>query len=203
MRRLNRSRPRPSVPRKYSDAPPCPEGGCSRAMRDGAEGSCGASKGAKTAQMTGIASRVRPSRRFLLLKAERRPLVIADPRVKQAIRQVDDQLDGNENECDKYHSRLDKWKVTVANRLDHQSPDSRPGEHALNHDTATEQVAVLQADYGDCWNQCVLQHVFPDHTAGSQALGSGRANVILVHDIQHIRADQPRDVRHQAGCKRD
>src|SRR5689334_4217472 len=125
------------------------------------------------------------------------------PGVQHAVRQVYDQVDHDVHDRDDEDGALQDGVVLVENRAVDLLPDAGEGEHGLGQDRTREQQAQLQADRGDHRQHRVAQHVPPpDHRRG-QALGLGRAHVVLVDDVEHGGPGDPDDDRQRDRAEGD
>src|SRR5215472_499465 len=198
-RRLKRSRPNSSVPRRW---PPVKMGASRRAVSM-ASGSRGASQGATTASTAITTTRARPKRAAALRRNTRTTSVIADARVEYRVEQVDHEVDEHEGGGDEQHAALHQRIVAGLDGAHHHGAEPRPGEHRLREDGPTEEEAHLHAEHGDDGIHGVLEHVTRDHRALGQALGPRRAHVVLADDLEHARSREPRQRSRGGGAKSD
>src|SRR5438132_9964014 len=182
--RESTSRPTLSVPSQCAAA-----GRASALPRFCLSGSCGATAGAPTATASAATRMTTPSRadsdeeeRHGLAGARRTwgawgaisgppiSLVVADPGIDEAIKDVDAEVAHDEADGDQQHHALHERIVAREHRVDHQAPHAGQREHVLGDDGAADQRAELQPQHGDDGDQRVLQHVAAHHAALGQPL---------------------------------
>src|SRR5215213_8944133 len=160
---------RPKVPSgwrrtKLSDA--------AQAVRLGTSVSCGEAVAAGLGRVTVIAG---PSR-------------VADARVEPGIEQVDDEVGEHEDGDHQHGQRLRHDVVLVLHRLHEQPADAVQVEDLLGDDQAADQEGELDADQGDHRQQRVLERMAVDDDLLEQPFGTGGADIVLAHHLEHGRA---------------
>src|SRR5712692_2358120 len=174
-RRLRRSRPNSSVPRRW----PGVSGGRRRFGVSTASGSGSGSHGAASATPTARTMTTKAVTASRLRAATRPTLLIPNPRIEPRVEQVDGEVDEHERERDDEHAALHQRNVAREDALDHERADAGPREHRFREDGAAEEIAGLDADDGDDRHERVLQRVSDDHAALDDALRARGADVVL------------------------
>src|SRR5712692_8049498 len=195
--RLRRSRPNSSVPRGW----PAVRTGARRRAVSMTSGSRGAIHGASTASTAMTATSPRPKRAELLLRNMRTTSVIADARIEDGIEEIDDEVDEHEARGDEEHAALDEGIVARLDRAHHHGAEPRPGEDRLCQDGSAQEKAHLKPQHRDDGIDRVLEHVPRDDGALGQALGAGRADIVLADDLEHARAREPRQRGGRGGAE--
>src|SRR5436305_1830150 len=136
-RRLRRSRPNSSVPRRW----PGVSGGCKRCGVSTMSGSISGSHGAASAAPTASTMTTNAAAASQLRRAARATSLIPDPRIEPRVQQVDREVDEHERERDDEHAALHERNVTREDALHHQRADAGPREDGLGEDGAAEEVA--------------------------------------------------------------
>ena len=103
----------------------------------------------------------------------------------QAYSQIDGEVDEDERHGDDQHAPLHEREIAREDPLHHQGAHARPGEDRLGQHGAAEEHAGLDPDHRDDGHQRVLEPVPHHHRPLHQALGPGRADVVLSEDLQH------------------
>src|SRR5437899_1812490 len=218
--RLSMSRPCSSVP---SGCPTVPIGD-SRIRMLPAAGSYGASAGARTAART-IAPRSEPAISVVGSRARRRltrrqydvttgaaagavkvagTLTSAshDPRVDQALQDVDGEVEEHERRREDEDDALEERHVALKDGDVQQVPGAGPREHRLDEDGSPERKAELQAHHGENLRRGVLQHV-PHERARVEPFHPQREDELLREDVEHRRAHDARDDAERDERERD
>src|SRR6266540_3883687 len=156
------SRPTGSVPRMNSELPPaCQAGGVSVNSRYCSYGGCGATTPAKIASRTSAMVRLKPSNAPRLCAyacqnsrqgpstrsgaasratAAKASLIaascVANPRVHDAIEQIDDEIDADHDGGDQEDAALDHRIVARLHAVNEPVAHARPGEDRLGQDRA-------------------------------------------------------------------
>src|SRR3990172_10717800 len=123
-------------------------------------GAWGARSGPRMPTRTKIATMAPPVKAFTWSRGSSRAsrpafLSVADSRVNDCIKTVNDQIDGDERHGVGHHDARDQRIVARVERGDEQAAASPPGENRLDDDRAAEQRAELESDHGDNGNQRV------------------------------------------------
>ena len=121
----------------------------------------------------------------------------------QPVREVDEQVDDDEDDGDEQDAALEDGVVAVVDRGLQPRADAREREDRLGEDRAGEQQPDLQADDRRDRQHRVPQHVAPVDERGAQALRPRGADVVLVLDVEHGGARDPRDDRERDRAERD
>src|SRR3990170_505171 len=211
--RVNRSRPRTSVPSQWRRL-----GGWSPSPGFITSGSYGVSSGATTAASTSatritpptVAPRERRSLRNTSRQGERaaRPPTAggsleADAGIEVRIREVNQQVDDDVDHGDEQHCTLHEREVLVRNRVDEQLADAGPREHRLGNHSPGQQRTELQPHDGNHGDEGVLQHVPADDQGFTQTLRPCRSDKRLPQHLDHTRPDQPRERRRRDETERN
>src|SRR6056297_21842 len=121
--------------------------------------------------------------------------VIADPRVKDAVKDIRDQVERHdehsEDEADGLHHR----HVGPADRLDQLVADAVDAKDLLGDQRAAEDRGHVERDDRHDGDQRVAQDMAQNHDAFSHALGAGGAHVILLQVVEHGGAHVAADLR--------
>ncbi len=126
-----------------------------------------------------------------------------NPRVDQAVGQVHQQVDENDDRRDQHHPALQCRVVAPADRLDQPFADTRPREDGLGEHRAGHQRADLQPDDGDHRDQRVAQCMQADDAPRRQAFGACGAHVVLRQHLEHRRARHARHHRQRNRAEHD
>src|SRR4030095_4536188 len=128
---------------------------------------------------------------------------VADPRIEEHVRQIDQKIDqyvdGGKNQ---YHA-LDDRVVAAKDRVDGQAPDPRQREHRLGHDRAADQQRNPDTDDRHHRNGRVLERVTDENLIGRESFRGGGADVVLREDVDHAGAGSARDQCDVNGPQRD
>src|SRR5215813_3380531 len=124
------------------------------------------------------------------------PGSVADAGVEEDIEDVDEEVQEHVDARDDQDDALDHRVVAPHDGVDGEPPDAGEGEDALRHDRASYEEREAHADDGHDGKRRRLQRVSQEHTARGEALGKGRAHVVLAEHPQHARPSHPRDERH-------
>src|SRR3972149_1090905 len=168
-------------------------GGCGRRPSVAAVGSYGAMNGARMVMRTKNPTTTSPieSRNRRLMKprlmkpartGSRVSALVANTRVQTRVKDVDDQVDGRDEQGDEYDSALNSREVTVFDALQQVPRDTRPREHRLGEDRAAHQQRELQPDHRDDRDEGVAQGMLAHHHSLAQPLGPGRGHVLAAQD---------------------
>src|SRR5258708_1400841 len=133
------SRPRLSVPKKYTASPPAAkDGGSSVESRSCSSGSCGATAGAKSAVKSTRLTITPPT----MPRASRRgrarrssggaTSTMLQPRIEPGDQHVDQQVGGDEDDREGDHQPLDEWQVAVDQCIDRHFGGPLIGGDALD-----------------------------------------------------------------------
>src|SRR6266545_2288972 len=117
---------------------------------------------------------------------------VADARIEERVREVDDEVDDDEGEGREQDEALDLLVVAREDGVDAEGAEAGDGEQGLDHDGATDEEPDLQAHHGHRGNERVLERVLQHDAPLTQALGARRGDVLRADDFQQARADQPR-----------
>src|SRR5882724_5392427 len=94
---------------------------------------------------------------------------MADARIDDAVKHVDDQVDENDERGDQHHAALQGRIVASRDALDQPFSDAGPGEDGLGEHRARDERAYRKADHGHDRNHRVAQRVQADHAPRGQA----------------------------------
>src|SRR5215813_9697901 len=199
MTRLSTSRPKRSVPSRWSAFPPSIQiGGIDFLTMSPAVGLCGARYGANTA-VTTRAARIAPANHgYCRLRA-----AMTDPRIEIAVQQIHAQVAGEVERAQHQHAGLHDRVVAGCDRFKDQPPEARPREHRLGHDGAAQKLHEQQDRKGDHGQQRVAQAVLPQHERLRQPLQPGELDVVRAEHLQHGRAGEAQDGRGGEVAQRD
>src|SRR6266480_180495 len=98
-----------------------------------------------------------------------------------------------------HHNRI----VTVRDGVDEVAADARDREDELDHERAGDDQTEERRRRRHGRNERVAEHVEEDDAAVAEALGFGRAHVILLHRLEHRATDEPREVGHREEPERE
>src|SRR5690554_679685 len=178
-----------------------PRGGSYLSQMLWATGSMGAIQGAKRAVSTRATTMKLPTKteRLPRRRLRRRAFaprsgarlaaivavsLMADPRVEQAVTEVDQHVGDHEDGTQHEYRPLNEGEVTLGYGLDYEAPHAGPGEHVLDDYRAAQQCAELHPDHGHDRQQRVPQCV-PDHDhGGPHALGARGAHEVGAEHLQ-------------------
>src|SRR5262245_7794235 len=188
--RLKISRPRLSVPSKCAE--PSAWGGRIIAVSSCLLGSWGASAGPKMPTRTNDKTITPPVNALTWSRGNRRASVpicrsVADSRVNDCIKAIDNQVDGDERSGVGKDHTGDQRIVARIERGDEQAAAARPGEDGFDDDRAAQQGAQFQSDHGNHRDQRVARDMAPDDFFLAQAFGPGGADEVLVHHFEDRR----------------
>src|SRR4029077_1393108 len=96
------------------------------------------------------------------VQAGTRALGEADSGIQVAIKEIHDDVDADEEDCDDEHGALHERVVALEDRGEEHPPDPGHREDLLHHDRPAEQLTDLDAEQRDDDDEPVLQHVPPD-----------------------------------------
>src|SRR5580765_2184277 len=158
---------------------------------------------ASTARMTAptIAPRWRASRRATPARTAGAS-ADADPRIDEAIGDIDERIDQHVAGGDEQHGALHEREVLGEDAADDEAPEPRAAEDGLHDDGAGQEVPELQAEDRDDGDERVLEGVAHDDTPPREALGPRGAHVVLAEHLEHARASEPRDDGRGDGAER-
>src|SRR2546425_498043 len=205
MSRERTSRPRWSVPRRWSAVPPaCHAGGRNRSPSTPTSGLWGARTLAKIAISTDVRMITHgmsgnPSVR----KAARRPArfrvadtgrlcaalpFISDPRVDDRIEDVNQEIGDHDHGAAHQDVRLNDGEVAEGDALEEQTADARPGEDRLHDDRRVDHDHEIDPGQRDDRNQRVLERVLGDDERLRQPLEPRELHVFRTQNLEHRRA---------------
>src|SRR3989441_2296054 len=110
------------------------------------------------------------------------PLSITNLRIQPRVRQIRQQVAGDDSQCRHHHHAHDHRNVHDLDGLPGQLPDAGPAEHRLDHDDAPHERADVQSHHRDHRQQRVADGVPEDHPGFAQSLGTCGAHVVLIDD---------------------
>ena len=93
-------------------------------------------------------------------------VAMADPRIDQAIEQVDDEVHQNDNAGDEHDAALEGRIIAPPNGFNQPFADARPGKNRFGENRAGKQRAHLQAYDGDNRDQRVAQRMKANDAEG-------------------------------------
>ena len=96
---------------------------------------------------------------------------------------------------DQQHGALDLVEVAIADVAEQHLADAGQVEHALDDDDAGQQGGQLDTDDRDHGDRGVAQAVGEQRLDPRQTLGSGRAHVVLVEDVEGRRPNEAQQDR--------
>src|SRR6185312_2959738 len=215
------SRPTASVPSTWGPSSHC--GGFNARSRFCAFGSNGASHGASAPATMSVSTMAPPMRIFGLssgrIASRRRartgpaasPTATstatlpskADPRIDEAIKNVDHEVDGNKRQRIDDDGPSDERIVARLDSGDQQRAAARPREYGFDDDRAAQQGTEFETDHRDHRNERIAQHVAPQHGAFGNAFGPRGADEVFMHHFEHRGAGHPHDNSHHVGAERD
>src|SRR5205807_6036289 len=85
------------------------------------------------------------------------PSLAADPRIEQAVREIDQEVDHDEHEREDEHRALQQDVVAREDRLDHETAEPWPREDSRGEHGAAHQLPRLQAEQGEDPDERVTQ----------------------------------------------
>src|SRR5262245_406353 len=218
MTRLSVSRPTWSVP-KYESA----SGGLFMRRKSALSGSRGATHGAVSARATMTNPTTPPaierglrrpkaasSRRAIRFIARSPPSseapadrLIADARIEPRVGEVDEDVDGHENQRVEQHEVLDNDDVALDYRDDEGATEARHAEGLLDGNRPAQHEAQQHARDRDHGQERVRQGVMEDDRSLHGTLCAGSAHVVLADDFEQTRARHPCDVRALGEAQHD
>ena len=112
----------------------------------------------------------------------------AHARIDHAVQNIGQQVAGQRQH--RHEGQVEHRERDVArdHGLVRDVADARDGEQCLGDEGAAEQAGQAAADDRDQRDQRVAEGVLIDDRALRQALGAGRADVVGVQDLEHVRA---------------
>ena len=87
--------------------------------------------------------------------------------------------------------------------VEHERADSRPRKDRLGDDGAAEERTDLEPDERDDRQQRVAERVADGHATLRESLRARGTHVVLSERLEHLRARDPREQRHQPERERD
>src|SRR6185295_15955880 len=118
-------------------------------------------------------------------------LLIADPRIDEAVQQVRDEVHADVRHCDEQDASLDERVIAEPNRLNEKPADPGPREDRLGDDRARQHRTELQADERDHWNQAVSERVPYDRAHLRDTAGTGGGHVLFAQLLEQCRPRHP------------
>src|SRR6476469_4177625 len=115
----------------------------------------------------------------------------ADAGVAAALNKKDQGVEEDDEEGAEHDDRHHRRQVEVFQRFVGVLDDAVEAEDAFDQDRAADQGAEVEAEDGDDRDQRVAHHVAAHHPALAEALGPRGAHVVLVHHVEHARAQHP------------
>src|SRR3984957_17878292 len=217
IRRDSTQRPRLSVPRGKLASPPCIQAGGNWAeSRSCSIGSCGASGGANSATKSSKATTAPPtqSRGPPRLSAAIHGAVrsigaltarstIAQPRVQQRDQNIDDKIEGDEENSKGQDQSLDQGEIAVDHRVDRHIADPLIGEDAFDQHRSPQQQRDLDAAECDRRNQRVREPLPQQDRRTRKSPRSCYLRVILILGLRQRGLEQARDQGSERQCERN
>src|SRR5688500_5722469 len=121
------------------------------------------------------------------------PSGVPDPGIQERVGQVHEQVHHDEGERSEKGEALHLLVVARDDRVDAEGAEPGHGEQRLHHDGAPDEEAHLQPHHGDGRDERVLERVLEHDGPLAEALGARGGDVLGADDLQHARAQQPRE----------
>src|SRR5918996_6669655 len=99
-------------------------------------------------------------------------------RVEQAVDQIDDQIEQDDQDREHDHRAHDQGVVAIERALDEIAADPGNAEDGLDHDRAGHHLGGRRTEIGDDREQRALERMAEHHDALAQALGARGAHEI-------------------------
>src|SRR4051794_19887832 len=77
----------------------------------------------------------------------------SDSRIEDGIDDVDEDVDEHETRCDDQYHALHNREISIVNRVHRQITDAGECENRFNNSRTAKQIAKLDADCGNEWNE--------------------------------------------------
>src|SRR5262245_46054682 len=122
---------------------------------------------------------------------------VADSRVNDCIKSVNNQVDDNESRRVCHHDSRDERIITGVQGGDQKATNTRPRKYGFNNDGTAKQCPQLKPDNGNDRYQGSAGEVTPRSLCLRESLGARGDNIFLVHYLQNRRASYPhQDAKH-------
>eukprot|EP01022_Parablepharisma_sp_SALTPOND_P021764 TRINITY_DN435_c0_g2_i1.p1 TRINITY_DN435_c0_g2~~TRINITY_DN435_c0_g2_i1.p1 ORF type:complete len:1135 (-),score=399.44 TRINITY_DN435_c0_g2_i1:1781-5185(-) len=108
-----------------------------------------------------------------------------DARIQPRIQQVDQEIDGDDQQGRDEHDAQQGVQVALHHRLVGQAAQAGQGKHGFHHHRAAQHGAGLQPDQGEHGQERIAQHVAHHHGGLAHALGARGTHEVLGRDLQH------------------
>ncbi|KAI1690666.1 hypothetical protein DdX_22345 [Ditylenchus destructor] len=119
--------------------------------------------------------------------------VMANPRIEQAVENIDQQIEHDDEDGDQ-HDRAHDERIVAVDRAEHEvTPDAGNGEDRLDHRGAGEQCRRAGCEIGDDGQHGAAHGVRDDHRFRRQTIGTRGADVVGAQRLDHRAAGQPRE----------
>src|SRR3954466_4164356 len=128
---------------------------------------------------------------------------IFHPRVEERVRDVDDQVEQDDEEGGEQDRALDLRQVEPLDRVIAVAADAGDVEHRLGEDRAAEQDAEVEAQDRDDGSDGAAHAVPHHHGALAEALRASRADVVLGHGVDQVPAQESRVDRGERSGQHD
>src|SRR2546427_188421 len=86
----------------------------------------------------------------------------------------------------------DRVRTTGRDRVEAIAPDTGPGKDRLDEEDTPGEQAEVQAEHRDRREHGVPERVTTQDATPGEALGAGGPDIVLVEDLEHAPAGDPR-----------
>src|ERR1700753_3524121 len=115
-----------------------------------------------------------------------------DPGIEQGVHHVGERAEQHDEEGGEHRADHDRRHVELPDRVGLVLADAGQVEHGLGDQRGpAEQGGEVQPEQGDDRHQRVAQHMADEYLPCGQALGPGRAHVVLVDHVERVGAQHP------------
>src|SRR5687768_1820869 len=101
-----------------------------------------------------------------------------DPRVDPRVRDVDQQVEAQQEQRVDHHASEDQRLVAVQHAVDEVLPEAGDVEHLLDDERARQRVRGRGTEVREHGQERVAQAVLPDHQPAAEALGASGADEV-------------------------
>src|SRR5207237_10775116 len=120
---------------------------------------------------------------------------VANPGIQEHVGEVDEQIDRYIDEGEEQDHALDRREVARQNRIDGEPTQTGNGVHRFGDYYPADQDRDADAEHGGARHRGVGERVAHQHANFGQALGAGRADVVLAERLEHRSARDAGDER--------
>src|SRR2546426_3258254 len=134
----------------------------------------GAARAGESVSVSRLGLATTVSRPAIIPSSRAIALLVPDPGIEHAVRQVDHQVQDQDDRGDEENDGLQHDEIPVDDAVDQQGPHAGHHEDGLDDDDAAQQPGELIPRNGQDGQERVLQRMSPDDSKLDESFGAGR-----------------------------